>query len=194
VFDFESFCKIADTHFRRQFLFQMVILLCHILTFTKTDKAIWATPRNRSLQMDFNLEPDDARWTQETLNKALEELKQTTPNGYAFAETIQTIMEREKNWVKWKNELCAPFDKETWFVTRGTEKIGLFGATRELRQSLRQPREDWRYTLGTEPLTEIWQMGYRDLHDLENPFQFSDYSRVIHQSINHDYHSLGQVT
>jgi len=173
MFDFEDFCKIADTHFRRQFLFQMVILLCHILAFTKTDKAIWATPRNRSLQMDFNLESDDARWTQETLNKALEELKQTTPNGYAFAETIQTIMEREKNWVKWKNELCAPFDKETWSVTRNTEKIGLFEATRELRQRLRQPREDWRYTLGTEPLTEIWQMGYRDLHDLENPFQFS---------------------
>lgn len=152
----------------------MVILLCHILTFTKTDKAVWATPRNRSLQMDFNLESDDAQWTQETLNKTLEELKQTTPNGYSFAETIQTIMEREKNWVKWKNELCAPFDKETWFTVRGTERIGLFEATRELRQKLRQPQEGWRYTLGTVSLTEIWKMGYRDLHDLENPLQFSD--------------------
>jgi len=82
-------------------------------------------------------------------------------------------MECKKNWVKWKNELCALFDKETWSVTKNTEKSGLFKAMRELRQRLRQPQEDWRYTLGIEPLTEIWQMDYRDLHDLENPFQFS---------------------
>ncbi|KAJ3575241.1 hypothetical protein NP233_g1220 [Leucocoprinus birnbaumii] len=166
--------EIADTHFRRQFLFQLVILLQHLLTFTKTAKAVWATQRNRSLQMDFTLEPDDAQWVQETLNKSLEELKQTTPNGRAFAETIQTILEREKNWMKWKNELCSPFDKETWSITKDGKTMGLFEATKELREKMRQPREDWPHTLGTEPLTEIWQMGYRDLHDLENPFQPGD--------------------
>lgn len=151
-----------------------MILLHHLLTFTKTAKTLWATPRNRSLQVDFTLEePDDAQWVQETLNKAMEELKQTTPNGRAFAEAIQTILEREKNWIKWKNELCAPFDKETWSTAKDGEKAGLFEATKELREKMRQPREDWSHTLGTEPLTEIWQMGYRDLYDLENPFQLS---------------------
>lgn len=121
--------------------------------------------------MDFTLEPEDANWVQENLNKAMEELKQTTPNGRAFAETIQTILEREKNWVKWKNELCAPFDKETWFATVEGGKVGLFEATKQLREKLGEPREDWPHTLGSEPLTEIWQMGFRDLDDLENPFQ-----------------------
>lgn len=122
--------------------------------------------------MDFTLEPPDAQWAQETLNKAIEELRQTTPNGRAFAETVNVILEREKNWVKWKNELCAPFDKEPWADTNSEgKKVDLLEATRGLREKMREPPRDWQWRLGTEPLTEIWDMGYRDLHDLQNPFQ-----------------------
>lgn len=171
LFDSITFHQIADTHFRRQFLFQLMILLQHLLTFTKGTKAAWATQRNRSLQMDFTLEAEDTQWVQDTLSKSMEELKQTTPNGRAFAETTQTILEREKNWVKWKNELCAPFDKEPWSTRVDDRNVGLFEATKELREKMRTTREDWPYTLGSAPLTDIWQMGYCDLHDLENSFQ-----------------------
>jgi DNA-binding protein YbaB len=150
-----------------------VILLQHLLTFTKTAKSAWATQRNRSLQIDFTLEAEEAQWVQDTLSKAMEELKQTTPNGRAFADTVQTILEREKNWVKWKNELCAPFDKETWSTRVDDRNVGLIEATKELRERMRATREDWSFTLGSAPLTDIWQMGYRDLHDLENSFQLS---------------------
>jgi len=34
--------------------------------------------------------------------------------------------------------------------------------------------EEWSHSLGSAPLTEIWEMGYRDLGDLENPFQPGD--------------------
>ena len=49
--------------------------------------------------MDFTLEAADAKWAQETMAKVYEELRQTAPNGRAFAETVQTILERENNWV-----------------------------------------------------------------------------------------------
>ena len=35
--------KVAKTHFRRQFLFQLLILLNHLLTFTKAAKESFAT-------------------------------------------------------------------------------------------------------------------------------------------------------
>jgi THO complex subunit 1 len=50
--------------------------------------------------MDFTLDPADAKWAQETMAKVYEELRQTAPNGRAFAETVQTILERENNWVR----------------------------------------------------------------------------------------------
>ncbi|KAI0756087.1 THO complex subunit 1 transcription elongation factor-domain-containing protein [Daedaleopsis nitida] len=170
--------EVADTHFRRQFLFQLLILLHHLLTFTKTVKTTWSTPRNRSLQMDFTLEASDAQWVQETITRATEELRQTAPNGRAFSETVQVILEREKNWVKWKNELCTPFDREPWseIVEVGGEKrkIGLEEATDEARKKMKMDPEPWPHRYGTASLTEIWEMGYRDLTDLQHPFQPGD--------------------
>lgn len=49
--------------------------------------------------MDFTLEPDDVKWAQETIAKVFEEMRATAPNGRAFADTIQIILERERNWV-----------------------------------------------------------------------------------------------
>lgn len=121
--------------------------------------------------MDFTLEPAQAEWVQETFTKVMDELKQTAPNGRAFSDTVSAILEREKNWVKWKNELCTAFDKEPWSAEIDGRTVGLEEATRELRQKMREPSDEWPWRLGSEPLTEIWDMGYRNLLDLQNPFQ-----------------------
>ncbi|KAI0652734.1 UDP-glucose 4-epimerase [Trametes meyenii] len=170
--------EIADTHFRRQFLFQLLILLHHLLTFTKSAKATWSTTRNRSLQIDFTLDAADGQWVQETITRATEELRQTSPNGRAFAEAISVILEREKNWIRWKNELCPPFDREPWSeeveIDGEKKRVGLEEATEDARKRMRIDPEEWPHRYGTAPLTEIWEMGYRDLHDLEHPFQPGD--------------------
>ena len=59
------------------------------------------------------------------------------PNGPIFKETVNAILEREKNWVKWKNELCTPFDREPWSGTvEGVEgKVSLEEATRRAREA-----------------------------------------------------------
>lgn len=166
-------------HFRRQFLFQLLILLNHLLTFTKAAKTTWSTPRNRSLQMDFTLSPDEEKWVHETIQKTSEELRQTTPNGRIFAETVAVILEREKNWIRWKNELCTPFDKAPWVQEIDVEvngemvkrRVGLEEATRDVRRKMMEDPEEYPHTHGTAALTEIWEMGYRDLSDLERPFQ-----------------------
>lgn len=164
--------QIADTHFRRQFLFQLLILLHHLMTFTKTAKAAWMAPNNRALQMDFTLEPADTQWVQETITRAMEELRQTTPNGRAFSEAVNVILEREKNWVVWKNHLCAPFDKAPVTFSIADDELGtLFEATSEQRAKMRVPPEEYPWSHGSEALTEIWEMGCRGLTDLEQPFQ-----------------------
>lgn len=122
--------------------------------------------------MDFTLEETDAQWVQETIHKVIEELRQTTPNGRVFGDTATTIIEREKNWVKWKNELCTPFDKEPWNQTLDGRRVDLFEATKSIREELRAAPPDWQWSLGTESLTEIWEMGYTSLSDLRNPFQY----------------------
>lgn len=151
------------------------MLLNHLQTFTKAAKSSWASTRNRSLQIDFTLDGADAQWVHETLNKTTDELRQTSPYGPIFKETANTILERERNWVKWKNELCTPFDREPWGVVLDDtgRKVGLDEATREARKKMSEPPEEWKWDLGTEPLSEIWALGFRDLGNLQTPFQLS---------------------
>ena len=92
---------------------------------------------------------------------------------------MHIILEREKNWVRWKNELCAAFDKAPWAQEVEVEedgqlvkkRVGLEEATAELRSKWRKEPEQWQYTHGSAALTEIWEMGYRDLSDLQMPFK-----------------------
>ena len=77
------------------------MLLNHLLTFTPNAKVLYAG-NNRSVQMEFTLEGENERWVVDTARKAMEELKQTTPNGRLFADTVSVILERERNWVAWK--------------------------------------------------------------------------------------------
>lgn len=81
-----------------------------------------------------------------------------------------------------------PFDKEPWseeiVVDVGdgeneegegdgkvTRKVGFEEATRKKRAEMMADPEEWEHKFGTAPLTEIWEMGYRDLMDLQRPFQ-----------------------
>ena len=40
-----------------------------------------------------------------------------------------------------------------------------------VRKRMRMEPEEWPHRYGTAALTEIWEMGYRDLSDLEHPFR-----------------------
>lgn len=65
--------------------------------------------------------------------------------------------------VRWKNELCSPFDKEP--LAESLEE-----STAVARAKLRADMDVYKHKLGSAALTEIWAMGYRDLYDLQNPF------------------------
>lgn len=162
---------MADVHFRRQIIFQLLILLQHLLTLTKSAKATWVNTSNRSLQTEFTLDPTDAVWVQDTIKSATKELENTQPHGKLFAETITVILQRDQNWVKWKNNLCRPdFVKDPWSEEgHGGVKMGIIEATIEAREKMRLPLEPWKWALGSESLTDIWAMGYTGMADLENP-------------------------
>lgn len=57
---------------------------------------------------------------------------------------------------------------------------------------MRAEPEEWVHSLGSAHLTEIWEMGYRDLSDLENPFQCV--SRVLtYQMVHYIFLRPGDV-
>ncbi|GJJ11784.1 hypothetical protein Clacol_006022 [Clathrus columnatus] len=90
--------EIADTNFLRQFLFQLLIILQHLLQFTVGEKVKWTGARNRLLQMDFTVNATDEKWCHDTWTRVVEGIRATTPGGKRIAETVCAIFDRESNW------------------------------------------------------------------------------------------------
>ena len=61
--------------------------------------------------------------------------------------------------------MCEPFEKPP------LEPPIELSAKPQLAK-LNEPMEEYEHKLGSEALTEIWAMGYRDLRDLENVFKY----------------------
>ncbi|KAG8908007.1 UDP-glucose-4-epimerase [Tulasnella sp. 403] len=192
LLDFE----LSDTIFRRQVLVQLAILLRHLLTFTQKEKANWVTQRNLSLQMEFTLPEADEKWAREILARTMLEMRSTSPDGKAFADTVLLILERDKNWVRWKNDVCPPMDSTAQLARAADEEQRAGKSSDELQE---EEAERWAKAFkrwipssevdddsplrpyGSENLEEAWLGGVRDLEDLEDPQTPGDLDNLYKQ-------------
>ncbi|KAG9015256.1 UDP-glucose-4-epimerase [Tulasnella sp. JGI-2019a] len=179
--------ELADVVFRRQILVQILILLRHLNNFTAKSKTQWVTSRNVGMQMDFTLVDADEKWVLEFYSQTMGELRRTGLDGKRFGDTMTTIFERERNWVRWKNEVCPPMDKTAKAAREQREEARRKGKTDE--DFAKEDADAWNSVFkklvpstehseegsftptafGSEYLDEVWFKGIRDLEDLENP-------------------------
>ena len=97
--------QIADLHFRRQILIQLLILFNYLRTYQISEKEKWAAKgrgTTRPRRLDFTLNDDDTKWVREMWDKCVEELRAATGNvGFrAFQDTVSDLLDREKAWVR----------------------------------------------------------------------------------------------
>ncbi|GFY93501.1 nuclear matrix protein-like protein [Actinidia rufa] len=71
-------------------------------------------------------------------------LEMTPPKGKEFLNSIEHILERERNWVWWKRDGCPPFEKPP------IEK-------KSVQDGVKKRRIRWR--LGNKELSQLWEMG-----------------------------------
>ncbi|KAJ7386315.1 THO complex subunit 1 [Desmophyllum pertusum] len=58
------------------------------------------------------LNESQSTWVKETTSQVYELLRETPPDGDKFTKAVEHILEREENWISWKNEGCPSFIKE----------------------------------------------------------------------------------
>lgn len=106
LFDLE----IGDTAFRRHILVQALILLDFMLSLSPSSKARLADCTNKSVLYGFVLNDDDAKWVLNT-RKSIEEYLQLGGTGKFYYRMVDTVLSRDKNWVRWKAEGCPPIER-----------------------------------------------------------------------------------
>ncbi|XP_020248097.1 THO complex subunit 1 isoform X2 [Asparagus officinalis] len=140
--------ELKDPSFRRHILIQCLILFDYLKAPGKNEKD--GPPESMK---------EEIKSCEERVKKLLETIP---PKGKEFLQSIEHILEREKNWVWWKRDGCPPFEKQI------TEKrVGQDGVKK------RKPR--WR--LGNKELSQLWK--WAD----QNPNALTDEQRVRTPSV-----------
>ncbi|EAW20472.1 THO complex subunit THO1/HPR1 [Aspergillus fischeri NRRL 181] len=106
LFDLE----VNDTAFRRHVLVQALILLDFMLSLTPKAKAKLADLTNKSVLYGFVLNEEDAKWATK-MRKAIEEYLQEGTGGKFYYRMVDTVLSRDKNWVRWKAEGCPLIER-----------------------------------------------------------------------------------
>ncbi|KAL5800899.1 hypothetical protein ACOSQ3_032531 [Xanthoceras sorbifolium] len=132
--------ELKDPSFRRHVLVQCLILFDYLKAPGKNDKEL----PSESMK-------EEIKSCEERVKKLLE---MTPPKGKVFLQTVEHILEREKNWVWWKRDGCPPFEKQP--VENKTVQDG---------PKKRRPR--WR--LGNKELSQLWKWADQNPNALTDP-------------------------
>lgn len=129
---------MSDLAFRRNILVQALIIMDFLLALSPKSKeklGTIKTPNKSVLYSDQVLSEEDAKWAVEMKRSIADYLKQG-PEGPYFYRMVETVLSRDKNWVRWKIENCPtielpPVSPEIFNETR--RSLAKLTATKRLR-------------------------------------------------------------
>ena len=147
---------MADSKFRRTVLFQIMVVMRHLLSLTAEEKekrdAQITTP-NKVVLYSFTLSPEDAKWALQKDKEAynLTDLAfQPHPQHRTFSKAVRAVLDRDEAWVRWKENGCPLFEEPSW-----TEEQ--FAAMEKRLRQIVAPLAPFKYPMGNQPLSDLWR-------------------------------------
>ncbi|KIW08110.1 uncharacterized protein PV09_01047 [Verruconis gallopava] len=102
--------ELSDLAFQRHILVQALILLDFLLSLTEKSKKKLSSFPNKSLHFDYTLPQSDADWAQNIRKNISQYLTDGQlggdQEGKYYNRMVETVLSRDKNWVRWKLEFC----------------------------------------------------------------------------------------
>jgi THO complex subunit 1 len=163
LFDLE----VSDTAFRRHVLVQALILLDFVLSLTPSSKSRLADTTNKSVLYGFTLNEEDAKWAT-NMRKNIEEYLRGGPGGQFYYRMVDTVLSRDKNWVRWKAEGCPLIERpaiSSAEYTASRENAAKVYANKRLRPSP-MGSLDLKFLSDTEALANIDRLKESDRYSV----------------------------
>ncbi|KAH7400683.1 nuclear matrix protein [Phaeosphaeria sp. MPI-PUGE-AT-0046c] len=104
--------ELSDLAFQRHILVQALILIDFLLALTdrSKSKSIYQNAQ-KAMQYNFTLREEDTEWAL-GIKSAIANYLQEGPDGKFYYRMVDTVLSRDKNWVRWKMENCQPFTRD----------------------------------------------------------------------------------
>ncbi|KAJ4994080.1 hypothetical protein SVAN01_00557 [Stagonosporopsis vannaccii] len=104
--------ELSDLAFQRHILVQALILVDFLLTLTEKAKSkpLYQNAQ-KAMQYNFTMRDQDTEWAL-GIKTAIANYLQEGPDGKFYYRMVDTVLSRDKNWVRWKMENCQPFTRK----------------------------------------------------------------------------------
>jgi len=104
--------ELSDLAFQRHILVQALILIDFLLTLTEKAKSKPLYQKGqKAMQYTFTMREQDTEWAL-GVKTAIANYLQEGPDGKFYYRMVDTVLSRDKNWVRWKMENCQPFTRQ----------------------------------------------------------------------------------
>lgn len=143
--------ELADLSFRRHILVQTLIVLDFLLGLTLAQKEAWNTTgpvANKSMQIAYILSVADSEWISDLRAKVVRTIGAGT-HGKQFLEVVETLLQRDQSWLRWKCDGCPSYDQPSIESTR-TE------AASKRISALVAPKRPYQHAVGNAVLSKLW--------------------------------------
>lgn len=99
--------ELSDLAFQRHILVQALILIDFLLSLTEKAKKRLSNldTTNKSMLYSFTLTEEDSKWATTTRANITNYLSASS-EGRLFNRMVETVLARDKNWIRWKVESC----------------------------------------------------------------------------------------
>ncbi|KFY40787.1 hypothetical protein V495_05256 [Pseudogymnoascus sp. VKM F-4514 (FW-929)] len=100
--------EIKDLSFRRHILVQALIIMDFLISLGSKAKEKQSTTTKQNLSVMYQdqiLSDEDVKWAMDTKKSIADYLKQGY-DGPFFYRMVETVLSRDKHWVRWKIESC----------------------------------------------------------------------------------------
>lgn len=121
--------EIKDLSFRRHILVQALIIMDFLISLGSKAKETQSTTTKQNLSVMYQdqiLSDEDVNWAVDTKKSIADYLKQGH-DGPFFYRMVETVLSRDKHWVRWKIESCPSIERpavtpEEYLAAKATAK------------------------------------------------------------------------
>ncbi|KAF0323231.1 nuclear matrix protein [Colletotrichum asianum] len=104
--------EMSDISFRRHILVQSLIVMDFLLSLSsKVKEKLAGNAQNKSvIYVGQVLSDEDTKWATETKRVIVEKYLKHGTDGPYFSRVVETVLARDKNWIRWKSENCPSIE------------------------------------------------------------------------------------
>ena len=151
--------QLSDSNFRRFILVQFLILFQYLQSSVKfkSDSEV--------------LTDEQTRWIKSNRERVFSLIAETPPDGKNFSESVKHMLQREEQWIGWKNDGCKAFTDAKAKVASGSngDSNGVAAAAKPTRMGTRKRKRpvgdmiklamsQKKFIMGNNDLTRLWNL------------------------------------